>query len=323
MLRPAHPRSRPRLGGLGSVCLALLASCATVSLDDPDRELAAAEAALAAREPGRALAVLQKHDVQSFPSRLRDRFDHLRIQAHAEAGDPDAAFTVAETFADRHPHSDLRPQIGERIWQLAVAVLARDGGLWPFWSDRRSSRTMLEHLITRYPEHVRTADALRQLGDLAYDDRNHALAQERYRDLLRRCPNSEWVKYASFRYAMSLFAGLQGPDYDLDQIEHTRRELEAFLGGKPENPEFVKAAATALQQVIAWQAERHLRVAHFYRTIGNLHGQRLHLEIAAGAPLAGTAAHTRARTELAELPELPTPADPEVPNRTAASEARR
>jgi outer membrane protein assembly factor BamD (BamD/ComL family) len=279
-----------------------LFGCTTTPPVEPERELAAAEAALAAGQPEQGLRVLQQYDVMLFPGRLRDQYDHLRIQAHAAAGDPGAAFAVAETFADRYPHSDLRPQIGERIWQLAATVIARDSGFWPFWSDRRSGRTMLEHLITRYPEHVRTADALRQLGDLAFADRNHALAQERYRDLLRRCPNSEWVKYASFRYAMSLYAGLQGPDYDLDQIEHTRRELEAFLGGKPENPEFVRAAATALQQVIAWQAERHLRVAHFYRTIGNLPGQRLHLEIAAGAQLAGTAAHERAQAELAALP---------------------
>lgn len=304
--RSAHRPLRHRIRGAGLT--ALLAACSTAPPVEPERELAAAETALAADRPRDCLATLLHHDVMSYPGRLRDRYDLLRIQAHAANGDDSAAFAVAETFADRYPHSELRQQVGERIYQLAAAAIARDGGLWPFWSDRRSARTMLEHLITRYPDHARTADALRQLGDLAFADGNHALAQERYRDLLRRCPNSEWVRYASYRYAMSLHAGLQGPDYDLDQIEHTRRELEAFLGGKPENPEFVRSAAAALQQVIAWQAERHLRIAHFYRTIDNLPGQRLHLEIAAGAQLAGTAAHDRARAELAALPPPPPPA---------------
>jgi outer membrane protein assembly factor BamD (BamD/ComL family) len=160
---------------------------------------------------------------------------------------------------------------------------------------------VLEHLITRHPDTQRLADALRLLGDLAYDDGNYELAQERFRDLMRRRPESEWVKYAGFRFAMSIVDSLQGPDYDLDKMNLAVRELSDFLATAPENPELLAKAQAALQQLREWRAERHLSIAAFYRRVGNVDGERYHLEIACRAEFDGTAAHAAALAQQAEL----------------------
>lgn len=107
---------------------------------------------------------------------------------------------------------------------------------------------------------------------------------------------------------MSIHAGLQGPDYDLDQMQLATRELRDFLASHPENPEFVATATRALQSLLEWQSERHHRIAGFYHTVGNAQGRRLHLERAASDEFAATLAHDRAAAELAALGPAAPPA---------------
>lgn len=296
------PRLRQRQPPTIACLLGLLAACASAPPVEPGTDLAEAERLLAAGEAAAARDLLLRHKVEALPGRLRPRHDLRLMEAHFQTGDPDAAFALAERFADRYPLSDLRGQVVELLWQIGHSMAKSGRGLWFFWSDRRSARTVLEHLIVRHPDSQRLADALRVLGDLAYEDQLFSLAQERYRDLLRRCPDSEWSSYARYRYAMSLAAGLRGPDYDLDQMEHAARELQAYVQSQPENPEFARTAANALQTVLGWVAERHLRTAHYYRTLGNLAGQRMHLERAARDTFFGTKANAEATAELATLP---------------------
>ncbi len=287
----------------GCALLLLLAACSAVPepVAEPEKRLAEAETLLAAGQPGACRDLLLDHEVEAFPRRLRDRYELAVANAHFALGDHWEAFEVAERFPDRYPHSELRPQIVEMDWQLGMALAASGDGFLFFWSDRRAARTVLEHLITRHPDTPRLADALRLLGDLAFEDGSYSLAQERFRELMRKRPDSEWAVYARYRFAMSIVAGLQGPDYDLDQMEHATRELQAFLAGQPENPEFVRTSGEAMARLLEWQSERHLRIAHFYRTLANQPGHRRHLEIASSAPYQGTPANQAAAAELREL----------------------
>lgn len=288
----------------GTLLLATLAACATSrpATIDPEKELAAAESQLAAGEAAACRDRLTTITSELFPRRLRDRFDLLLARAHFAIGDTWQAFEITEKFPDRHPHSELRPIVVELDWELAQTMAKSGRGFLFFWSDRRAARTVLEHLITRHPDSPRLADALRLLGDLAFEDEDFTLAQERFRDLMRKRPDSEWVVYARFRFAMSIVAGLQGADYDQNQMQHGARELQAFLDGKPENPEFVDIASKALRELLDWQATRELQIADYYRTIGNAFGERRHLELCSSGQYFGTTANQLATERLAALP---------------------
>lgn len=308
-------RTGVRFGSLFVAAAALLlASCASVPMPvpDPEGQLAAAEAQLAGGNAAACLAALEAQGVKAFPARLRDRFELAAANAHYALGQTWEAFEITEKFPDRYPHSELRSAIVELDWQIGKTMSTTGNGFWIFWSDRRGARTVLEHLITRHPDSPRLADALKLLGDLAYEDGSYSLAQERFRELMRRRPESEWFVYASFRFAMSIYAGLKGPDYDLEQMQHASLELRDFLQTNPENPEFRDTASRALRTLLEWQAERHHQIAEFYNTVGNPTGRRLHLEIAAGEQFSGTVAHDRAAAELAALPAA------EAPNGTEA-----
>ncbi|MBL8729594.1 MAG: outer membrane protein assembly factor BamD [Planctomycetes bacterium] len=287
----------------------LLAACASTPPVDPDPErlLGTAEALVTARDYDQALAQLDLLSDTICPKRLRDRRDLARAGAHLGLGQYWDAFLALEQFSDLYPHSELRPAVVEMLWDIGRTLATSDRGFWIFWSDRRGGRTVLEHLITRHPDTQRLADALRLLGDMAYEDGNYELAQERFRDLMRRRPESEWVKYAGFRFAMSIVDSLQGPDYDLDKMNLAVRELSDFLATAPENPELVTKAGAALEKLREWRAERHLSIAGFYRRVGNVAGQRYHLDIASRSEFEGTAAHAAAVEQRAELDRATAP----------------
>ena len=267
--------------------------------NDVERLLVEAEAMVQKGEHESALATLEHLPDEVCPKRLRDRRDVATASAQMGQGELWDAFLVLEKFADDYPHSELRSTVVEMLWEIGSTLAMSDRGFWIFWSDRRGGRTVLEHLITRHPDTPRLADALRLLGDMAYEDADYELAQERFRDLMRRRPESEWVNYACFRFAMSIVDSLQGPDYDLDKMNHAVRELNDFLANPPENPELVGKAQAALERLRDWRAQRHLSIAAFYRRVDNPAGERLHLEIVAQPEFRGTDAQKTALERLA------------------------
>lgn len=282
----------------------LATACSSVTVvPGPEAELALgrAEAALLANNPDDAENALDPLADEACPRRLRDRRDVALARVHLGRGDLWDAYLVLERFPDDHPHSDLRPQVGEMVWDIGSKLAASDGGFLFFWSDRRAGRTALEHLVSRHPDSPHGGEALRILGDMAFADADYVRAQERYRDLMLNYPDSEWFKHAQYRFAMSVVATLEGPDYDLDRMEHATRELRDFLARRPENVEAGAEAEAALARVLEWRADRHLRIAAFYRRVGNEAGYRHHVQVAAGPEFANTPFAAAAQEALAAI----------------------
>lgn len=295
-------RARPAPGPCLLVAL-LATACAAVPLSAPDAEqrLAAAEAHVVAARWEEAHAALADLAGDLCQKRLRDRRDVALASAWQGQGELWEAFLVLEPFPDLYPHSELRPTVVDKVWQIGEALVRSGRGFLFFWSDARAGRTVLEHLITRHPDTQRLADALKILGDLAFEDENYELAQQRFRDLMLNRPDSEWYVYAQYRFAMSIVASLEGPEYDLDRMQHAVRELRDFLATGPENPTIVAEAQATIARLLEWQIDRHLFIASFYRRIDNLPGERHHLEIAASTEFASTSRYLEAITARNDL----------------------
>ena len=257
-------------------------ACTTTSLplQSPPQLITAAEQQLEAQQFDLVLATLDPIVDLQCPKRLRDRRDLIMAQALFGLGQPWEAFLELEEFSVLYPHSDLRSRAVDIIWNAGKMLVESDGGFLFFWSDERAGRTVLEHLVTRHPDTQRLGDALRILGDMAFDSANYELAQERYRDIIYSRPDSDWRFYAQFRLAMSLVASLRGPDYDLSRMELTVGHLREFLNSTPEGPKMVEAATEALTMIKQWQVQRHLDIADFYQTLKSTEGQRYHLQLA-------------------------------------------
>lgn len=274
----------------------MVAACTTPPsvLPTAPQLIASAEQQLLAKEFDAAIATLAPILKLQCPKRLRDRRDLVIAKAELERGNPWQAFLTLENFSSLYPHSDLRSQAVDVIWNAGKTLVESDGGFLFFWSDERAGRTVLEHLITHHPDTQRLADALRILGDLAFDDTDYELAQLRYRDIIHSRPDSDWRFYAQFRYAMSIVASLRGSDYDLNRMEQAVGELRAFLGTNPENPQMLAESNRALLQVMTWQVQRHLDIADYYKILKSAEGVRHHLRLAAREDFVGVPGYERA-----------------------------
>ncbi|MFT4839597.1 MAG: outer membrane protein assembly factor BamD (BamD/ComL family) [Planctomycetota bacterium] len=257
-------------------------ACSTTNLplQSAPQLIVVAEQQLEEQQFHQALATLDPIVDLQCPKRLRDRRDLITAQAFFGLGQPWQAFLELEEFSVLYPHSDLRSRAVDIIWNAGKVLFESDGGFLFFWSDKRAGRTVLEHLVTRHPDTQRLADALRILGDMAFENGNYELAQERYRDIIYSRPDSDWRFYAQFRLAMSLVASLRGADYDLSRMEQAAGHLREFLSSKPEGPKMVEAATQALTMVKQWQVQRHMDIADFYKTLNSIEGQRYHLQLA-------------------------------------------
>jgi outer membrane protein assembly factor BamD (BamD/ComL family) len=288
--RPLRPLPLPL-----ALSLAALASCATATLTFNEAEpiVADAEARIAAADHDGALDVLDEVEGDACPRRLRDRRDVALARARFAVGELFEAYEALQDFAADYPLSELRPIAMTMMWDVATALLARDDGFLFFWSDRTGARTVLEHLTTNFPDSTRVGDALKILGDLAYEDGDFDLAQQRYGDLMLNHPD-EWVAYARFRYGMSIVGCLEGAEYDQIRTSEAERELAGFLAGGYENPEMNTIAAETVAMLLEWQIEHELGIAGFYARIANAPGELLHLERAAEDRFARTSRHAEA-----------------------------
>ena len=273
-----------RFACLSLSILLVQTACTTATTTEPlpttQQLISTAEQQVQANQFDQAIAMLTPIQDLECPKRLRDQRDLLIAQSLLELGQPWQSFLALENFSVLYPHSDRRSQAIDIIWRAGKTLTDSDGGFLFFWSDKQAGRAVLEHLVTRHPDTDRLADALRLLGDMAFENANYELAQERYRDIIHSRPDSDWRFYAQFRFAMSIVAGLRGPDYDLYRMELAVGELRAFLGTNPESPKMLAETTAALDKVLLWQMQRHLSVADYYQTLKNRNGQRYHLELA-------------------------------------------
>ena len=282
----------------------LLAACASAPpMASPvaERILGDASSRLEAGDVEGAHEVLTEHEETEFLPVQQPRYAVLRAKIHLQQDDPWEAYLALREFADNHPHSELRPEAIALEFEAGSRLAKSDRGFWFFWSDKRGAKSCLEHLTTRYPNCPQFPEAMHLLGTLAIEKKDYMLAEERYRELLRRYPDSEWAPLARYQFAMSIYLSLRGPDYDLDRMEAAARELEVYVAGNPENPTFRAEAEAAIATLRDWRSTRHITIADFYRTVDNRPGEVEHLHLAADPQFAGTEAATEAAARLQEM----------------------
>lgn len=265
-----------------------------------------AEQLMAAGDSLACLNLLQSHDKDQFPATLQPQYELLLARSEFDTGNVWQAHMVLRNFADDHPHSELRDEVIDLQYQIGKTLCASNQSFLFFYSDRHRGRVTLEHLVTRYPDCIYLDDALRLLGDMAFEDRDYERAEQRYQELMRRRPESEWVGLARFRFAMSITRSLRGPEYDFDKMQQATKELQAFLENPPENPKFIDEAHTALRRLLDWQAQRHVIVADFYARVDNPFGEIRGLELATSPEFDGCPASEEARRRLEAMGEVAT-----------------
>ncbi len=230
----------------------------------------------------RALETATSVEPDVMPNVLEPRRRRLTGQIQLAAGEPWQAFRVVRSFAQDFPFSEERRAEEDLEFEAGRQLIGKDPSFLGFGDGPRAGRRVLEHLITNHPRNAHQADALRLLGEQAYEEEDWPLALARFKELLQL--DRKWFDLARFRIAMSLHRALEGPDYDVEAMKKAQNELRAFLVDSPEQVAMVEEATAAEEQVTRWIASHYLSVAVFYETVDNSTGRARHLELAAGFP---------------------------------------
>lgn len=245
----------------------------------PER-LDLAELRISEDRPGAALALIPR-DPEELPRGLRDRGMRIRAEAQLADGEAWAAYVTLRRFPVDYPLSEERPRVVEILYRAGESLITQDTSWYVnAFSDygAKSGEAILEHLVTSYPYSNRVADAYRLRGDWRLRRGEFEDANDQFRSLVFTRSDSEWTPYALYQIAMSQFFQLSGPEYDLQEIQLARQELLELLRNPPERPDFQASAQQALATVNLWISQRHLKIADYYARVGNLAGEKLHLE---------------------------------------------
>lgn len=277
----------------------LLAACASTPPRDALAVLAQGEGHVTQGQFDRALEVLEATGESAYVGEDLERYKLAVARAKFGNGDPWGAFSVLRRYIEDHPltvHNNAWEQL---TFEIGKTLIHGTGGFWFFWSDADDGKLVLEHFVRRFPTSEHAPDAFHLLGELEFHRGNWAEAQEQYRQIIMFHDASPWLTKATFRDAMAGFHALAGPEYDLQSLERTRRELQAFIATEQENLAFRQEAQGALAVTEEWLARKHVRIADFYATVDNPQGHRFHLERA--TEYGETAAGAEARARLAQI----------------------
>jgi hypothetical protein len=275
----AAPVPRP----LAALLLACAASgCASAPIEelpaDPQGALDLAQGWVVDR-PADARYVLARLDEDALTNEELERYKALYAEALWRTDDAWDGFKLIRNFVEDHRFSTWTPRVEEIHFRIGEELIQSEASYFIFGSDRDDGELVLAEFVERYTTSPHLADALRLLGDLAFEEQRWFDAQRRFEQLLQDHPTSEWAALASFRRVMAIHAELLGPEYDLPSLNRARNELRDYVATAPERPEFRDAAAAAYAEIEDWIAERHLIDAEFYRTVGNRYGERYHLRL--------------------------------------------
>lgn len=195
--------------------------------------------------------------------------------AHHQLGEHWTAFGEIRQFAIKQQFRRHSEQIANLLYDIGEALVLRDSNFLILWSDRQRAKSVLTTLISYYPINSHLDDAQYRLGELAYTNGNFEEARLRFTKISLDSP---WITKSLFRVAMCYFRNLEGPEYDLAEMERANNELSGFLNSDIENPRYRQIANGALFRVQEMLADKYRKISDFYFEIDQPGGGFLYLQ---------------------------------------------
>lgn len=195
--------------------------------------------------------------------------------AHHQLGEHWTAFSKIRQFAIKQQFRRHSEQIANLLYDIGEALAQRDSNVMILWSDRQRAKSALTTLISYYPINSHLDDAQYRLGELAYKNGDFEEARLRFSKISLDSP---WITKSLFRVAMCYFRNLEGPEYDLAEMERANNELAGFLASDIENPRYRQIANGALFRVQEMLAEKHRKISDYYFELDQPGGGFLYLQ---------------------------------------------
>jgi tetratricopeptide (TPR) repeat protein len=139
-----------------------------------------------------------------------------------------------------------------------------------FGADKGYGARILDHMQVHFRNHSLADDALKRVADYRLAEKDYVEAAETLRRLLAQYPRGEYMLWARFQLARSLWLLNQGPLYDERLLLQSRRGFEDYVGtarlmGETERQaQEIAAAQDYVVRINERLAEKEYLIARFY-----------------------------------------------------------
>lgn len=245
-----------------------------------------------------------------LPRQIAVQAGLIAARRYVAAGEPMDAFELLQKLDTKFPLHHERVAAGNLMADIGLSLADDTPTLFGWFDTLGESQEVLEYVILKAPWARRCDEGYMALSKIYEQDEEWTFAIERAEGLVLNHPGSPLAITAQARVPELRLRMITSPEYDREQLERARQELQEWL---------VAHAANALEPKVRLQladclvrlCESDLNISRFYDTVENPFGAQRHARRAiAEARDAGDAARVkRAEEWQRSLPPATNPLD--------------
>ncbi|MBL8862108.1 MAG: hypothetical protein JNK02_08855 [Planctomycetes bacterium] len=194
---------------------------------------------------------------------------------YVESGEPMDAYDLLKRLDDKFPLHHERLASGNLMADIGLALSDDTPTLFGWFDTLGESQEVLEYVILKAPWARRCDEAYLALSRMYEADRNWQLAIARAEGLVLNHPGSPLAVAAQARVPKLRLQMLASPEYDRQELERARRELQEWLVTHTAS-DLQEEVRLDLADCLARLCESDLMISRFYDKVGNAFGAQRH-----------------------------------------------
>lgn len=194
---------------------------------------------------------------------------------YVDTGVPVEAYDLLKRLDDRFPLHHERVASGNLMADIGLSLTDDTPTLFGWFDTLGEAQEILEYVILKTPWARRCDEAYMALSVLYENDEEWRLAIERAEGLVLNHPASPLAIPAQARVPALRLAMIASPEYDRQELDRARQELQEWLVTHGAN-ELEPKVRLDLADCLARLCESDLEISRFYDTVGNAFGAQRH-----------------------------------------------
>jgi hypothetical protein len=194
---------------------------------------------------------------------------------YVEADEPYDAYRLLKRLDDRFPLHHERVASGDLMCDIGLALADDTPTLFGWFDTLGEAQEILEYVILEAPWSRRCDEAYLALSRMYEDDQMWDLSIARAEGLVLNHPGSPLAIGAQARVPQLRLLRLASPEYDRQELERARQELQEWLVTHTAS-DLQERVRLDLADCLARLCESDLLISRFYDKVGNAFGAQRH-----------------------------------------------
>ncbi|MCY2959611.1 MAG: hypothetical protein NTY35_05535 [Planctomycetota bacterium] len=210
-----------------------------------------------------------------LPRQIAVQAGLVAARRYVEIGEPIDAYELLKRIDDKFPLHHERIASGNLMADIGLSLKDDTPTLFGWFDTLGEAQEILEYVILKTPWARRCDEAYMALSVIYEQDQDWRLAIERAEGLVLNHPGSPLAIQAQARVPELRLRMLASPEYDRQELDRARQELQEWLVSHGTN-ELEPKVRLELADCLVRLCESDLSISRFYHTVGNAFGAQRH-----------------------------------------------